>query len=332
MPTKRTIAKTTKTPRLATPRTLERGETIEAIVLARTRRELTRKGLHDAFEPAVRDLLKATCSWKGYELGDYRFLIFETEVARDTLVYVQFWSEPDETVCWEVSSGRWNPPADKWLAGERSKRIEAFGFEIGGRADNYGRELRIDSARAIAQVASTVVDIFYDAFDYRGATPIRARMHFDGRSEVNRTHDALTPQDLAKMFTRARFHVQERWDEDEQGEESPTLRCRTMGTSTVVEFGERVGEENLYRAARLTVNLPPLPEITAEMKKDGVEPDDIPDHLEARIVLSFGGGVTTEWIGERITEWRDMIASHRRELRRQARRALVRTDTAPLVH
>jgi hypothetical protein len=56
-------------------------------------------------------------------IGDHKFVCFSIDVARETRMYVQFWSEPLEPVLWEVSSGKWNRPADKWLAGERSERV-----------------------------------------------------------------------------------------------------------------------------------------------------------------------------------------------------------------
>ena len=74
---------------------------------------------------------------RGCPLSDHRFVVFSIDIAPKVQAYLQFWSEPGEPVKWEVSSGRWSPPADKWLAGERSRRIAGFGFEIGGQAENF---------------------------------------------------------------------------------------------------------------------------------------------------------------------------------------------------
>ena len=46
-----------------------------------------------------------------------------------------------------------DPPADNWLGGERSQRIEALGFVIGGEAENFQREVRIESGGDIARIA-----------------------------------------------------------------------------------------------------------------------------------------------------------------------------------
>jgi hypothetical protein len=81
-------------------------------------------------------------------------VIFSIEVAPETEVYVQFWSEPLEPVLWEVSSGKRSPPADEWLAGERAARIEALGFTVGGDAENYRRTVDITTAADVAAVPS----------------------------------------------------------------------------------------------------------------------------------------------------------------------------------
>ena len=81
---------------------------------------MSRRELHVALEAIVRPWIRAACSWDSLAIGDYRFVIFSMEVAPETGVYVQFWSEPMEPVVWEVSSGKWNPPADEWLAATRA--------------------------------------------------------------------------------------------------------------------------------------------------------------------------------------------------------------------
>ena len=166
----------------APPLSIDRDEKLERVIFRGTRKPMTRRDLHVALEPIVRKWIRAACTWNSLAVGDYRFLIFEMEVAPETLLYVQFWSEPMEPVLWEVSSGRWNPPADEWLAGERAERIEALGFAIGGNAENYHRTVDISTPADAAAVAKQVVRIFYEGFDYRGAQPIVARVVHDGRS------------------------------------------------------------------------------------------------------------------------------------------------------
>jgi hypothetical protein len=127
----------------------------------------------------VESWIAATCRWIGqHTRREHRFVIFSIDVARRTQVYIQLWSQPGDPVLCEVSSGRWNPPADRWLAGARSKRIADHGFSIGGEAENFQREFRVRTARQARALAGTIVDVMYDGFDYRGAIPIQ--VHYAG--------------------------------------------------------------------------------------------------------------------------------------------------------
>jgi hypothetical protein len=218
-----------------------------------------------------------------------------------------------------VSSGRANPPADEWLAGERAQRIEALGFAIDGQAENYRREVRLASPADFAQVAAAVADVFYDGFDYRGATAIRASLHVGGRSQTRRTLDAVTPQDLGKLLARARFRVKEVHEPEDGSDEHTLLRCRYGQTWTSVSFGHRVDDQNLFRAARLTCALDPLPDLQPSLFDDDAAcaDDGGPPGLHASLVLSLSGGVTVDWIMARLFEWREVLDGHRREMRRQ---------------
>jgi hypothetical protein len=126
-----------------------------------------------------------------------------------------------EPVVWEVSSGRWNPPADEWLAGDSASRIEAPGFATGGNAENYHRTVGITTPADAAAVAKQVVRIFYDGFDYRGAQPVVARLAHEGRSETKATYDAFTPEDVARVFAglgyaRVRFEAEVELPDEER--------------------------------------------------------------------------------------------------------------------
>ena len=164
---------------------------------------MSRQELHLALDRVVRAWVAAACVWKeGWSLGDHRFVVFSIEVAPKTEVYVQLWSEPLEPVSWEVSSGRWNPPADEWLAGGRSDRIAAFGFDIGGRAENFSREVPIRSRADLTSVSRTIVDILYAGFDYRGKSELKARISYQTRATLRPVLGAFTPEDVTKVFAQ----------------------------------------------------------------------------------------------------------------------------------
>lgn len=303
------------------PVIIARGEEIERVIFKGSRKPLDRRELHVTLEPILRAWIRAACTWDMPAIGDYRFVVFEIEVSPETLVYVQFWSEPMEPVLWEVSSGRWNPPADEWLAGERAQRIEALGFTIGGQAENYHREIEVATAADIATVAKEVVKIFYAGFDYRGAQPIVAKLVWEGRSESNETYDAFTPDDVGKVFAGLGYRVREPLVNEAEEEPLPMLDCRKRGISTIVQFGDQVGDENLYARVRLQADVDLPEEERQRLKMAPDAPENGEPVLTVSVVHPFSGGVTLQWLIERIREWDAMLAEHRRAARRGRRRA-----------
>jgi hypothetical protein len=303
---------------------IARGETLERVLFRGSRTPMDRRELHVALEPIVRAWLDAACTWDNPAIGDYRFVIFSLEVAPDVVVYVQFWSEPFEPVLWEVSSGRPNPPADEWLAGERARRIEAMGFTIGGESENYQKEVAAETAADLAALSKAVVRIFSTAFDYRGTRPISVRLTYEGRSETRPTYDGFSPEDVSKVFAGLRFRVEEPADAD-SGEPAAVIRCRKRGLYTLVEFDERVKDENLYRRVRFSADVPLPEEERARLKRAQGAPPEAEATLTLRVVLPFGGGVTLDWLVQRIQEWEAVLMEHRRTARRAER------ERAPLV-
>jgi hypothetical protein len=84
-----------------------------------------------------------------------------------------------------------------------------------------------------------------------------------------------------------------------------------------------VGDENLFRRIRLSADLE-LPE--AERRQAGEVPEGAEPVATVSVVHAFGGGVTVEWLVERMREWDEVLAAHRRELRQ---RRTAKTITAP---
>lgn len=311
------------------PITVGRGESIDRVIFKGSPKAMSRRELHVALEPIFRPWIRAVSTWDPGAIGDYRFLVLDMQVAPETFVYVQFWSEPLEPVIWEVSSGRANPPTDEWLAGESAARIEALGFTIGGRAGKYRRTVGISSAAEVGAIAKAVVNVFLDGFEYRGSAPIRAELTGGGRAQIHETLDAFTPEDVSKVFAGLGFRVEkpvERADDEGEGG-PPVIRCRKRGTDTIVAFEERVGEENLYRRVQFTADLP-LPQ---EERRKLLAAPDAPADAEPIAVVSvvhpFGGGVTVNWLIERITEWETVLAEHRRLVRRSSTTAFAAPES-----
>jgi hypothetical protein len=301
---------------------IERGQQLQDVIFKARRRPMSREALHAELTPIVAAWIRATCLWEAETvIGDHRFVVFAIDVAPDTQVYIQFWSEPLEPVDWEVSSGRSNPRADEWLAGERSRRIEAFGFEIGGNAGNYYRDVTIRTESDVATVARRVVDVMFSAFDYRGLQPITAHLLYDTRAEPDFTYSSFTPEDLSKIFRACGFRVAAVDD----GEDAPVLRAVRRGIETRVVCVDRVRDERLYQRVMLTSDVEAAP-AAAEGALDAMAQatGGLPDSMQLGTTLIFEGGVTIGWVVRRLHEWNEMTRSCRQNARRRRGRRAAR--------
>ena len=303
---------------------------VEETLFAGGRSTFTREALHRRLDDAVGRWVAATCLWdREFVLGDYRFVVFAIDVAPRTQVYVQLWSEPLEPVLCEVSSGRWNPPADKWLAGDRAAHIEAFGFAIGGQAENFQREFSVKSAADVRRLARVIVDIMYAGFDYRGLAPVEAHICYESRATPRPVLDALTPEDLAKVFAAHGYALRSQTDEEDR----PVITLMTRGVLTTVAFGDRAPDEPLFRTAVVSCEVPPSDEEAIEMRQllERLGPGMQVSRAPREILLQFDGGVTPEWLSRRVALWTAMIVQDQQQ-RRRARRMRMTATPGGNVH
>jgi len=170
---------------------------LEARCLARLARLLERAAIRRDEDHGRR--------WKP---GDFDILIVETTVAPDAVLYVQFWSEPGQPTLWEVSSGTPNPGARRFITARSRRIIGEMGFAIGGKAGNFRKEVLVRNSGDALAVARDVLRVFHDAFRYRGATPLVARVVEAERSGRAVVHDRFTPEDIVNIL-RHRGYVTE---------------------------------------------------------------------------------------------------------------------------
>jgi hypothetical protein len=131
-----------------------------------------------------------------------------------------------------------------------------------------------------------------------------------------------------KVFAILGFRVEEAVD-DEGEDPPPVIRCRKRGAYTLVKFEERVDDDNLFRRLRFSANLE-LPEEERRRMKDRADaPEGAEPVATVSVVHSFGGGVSLEWLMERIREWDEVLAENRQEVRRAVKAA---ADNRPTVH
>ena len=138
-------------------------------------------GIFAACEKQLLSHLKAVCLWpqqdrnQNWRVGDYSYYILEFTPKPKTIVYVQFWSQPDDDdgVLFEVSSGAMNPPADKFVDTERQERLRDHGFEIAGNAGNFRKAIKIENAREVRAAAREAIALLTKVLGYDGTLELR---------------------------------------------------------------------------------------------------------------------------------------------------------------
>ena len=139
-------------------------------------------------ERALQAHLKSVCLWPErqrdatWRLGDYAYYVLDFSPVPGTEVYVQFWSEPDEDgVIFEVSSGAWNPPADKYVDPEKQELLRDHGFELGGKASNFEKVIAVSTAKDIRALAREAVTILCEVLGYDGPKKLTYGLHLGTR-------------------------------------------------------------------------------------------------------------------------------------------------------
>src|SRR4029450_2931922 len=79
------------------------------------------------------------------------------------------------------------------------RTMKAIGFTLDSRSGHYRRELRARSIRDIERIALLVLDIFHDAFNYRGVAPLNIEVVFGGHASEAFVYSSFTPQEIADV-------------------------------------------------------------------------------------------------------------------------------------
>jgi hypothetical protein len=183
-----------------------RQEKFERVLLAGGREQLTLAQIEKRCLARLARLVADTALWpsdgyrESWRVGDFNILIVETTVAPNAELYVQFWSEPNGPVDWEVSSGNWNPGARKYITKRTRARLGEMGFEIGGRTANFRKQATVANRGDATAVAREVLRVFHDALGYRGATPLVARFTRVERCGRAVVHTRFTETDVATLL------------------------------------------------------------------------------------------------------------------------------------
>jgi hypothetical protein len=261
--------------------------------------------------PTLATRLWTTCCWSrsmsdGWKIGDFRFLILTTSPDNETQIYIRFWSEPQELVAEEVSSGEWAPGTLKYVGKRQRDFLKSLGFDVGGPASNFRKEVDISTAARAETVAREVLRILYEGFEYRGQWPIDLHLERGERAEQTYTHDAVTPEDFAKLAHAAGFHAAVQPPNGPAGVRFVILRRNRR--SGVAILDGRVPDNDVYTLITLRAKLSEavsdevLQRLNARMHflrirrvEGGVATAEMP--------LSLLGGVTAHWMTLALNQW-----------------------------
>jgi hypothetical protein len=298
--------------------------------------------LCDALLPSVAAHIWRACCWPdrmkdGWKIGDHCFVVFSLTPERNTELYVQFWSEPQEPVLVEVCSGEWSPGSVKYVQARQRALLASLGYEIGGEAKNLRRLVRINSVADAEAAAREMLRIFYDALGYRGQWALDVRLERGERAEAGYMYTAVTPEDLAKLAAARGYTAAVGTDDD--GE--PIVVLRRGRTRFAGLFGA-AHSEALHDIVILDVSLPSPKEMTAAAltRLAGELPGVVVRAggsmtVRLSMLLRLGGGVTAEWIAQSLDHWAIAVAKCRRLLlatSRENRRPLARPRSRAAVN
>jgi hypothetical protein len=130
------------------------------VLLRPSPKDRPRAALRGALLPRLREVLASVCLWAADSaIGDHAFCVLSYNPRRNVQVYLQLWSEPDDVVMWEVSSGNWHEPTKAYMRDARSDAVRRTGFRIGGRARNFQRQLQVETPEHVDALAEAVVDL-----------------------------------------------------------------------------------------------------------------------------------------------------------------------------
>ena len=209
--------------------------------------------LEDVCLAALTARIWETCCWPDapgrWTIGDYRFAIIEFEPAPDAPLYVQLWSESQESVLIEVSSGHSTPGSLKYVWRAQRKLLEQRGFMVGGAPRNFQKETVVDSPDGAEVLASETLAILFDIFGYRGEQPLTMTLRRGSRSEQRPVHASLTPEDFVKIAERHGFRVSlitgdsdfrsSRWKKDRSRRSRFSVRRSSAAISLAHSCSER---------------------------------------------------------------------------------------------
>jgi hypothetical protein len=285
----------------------------------------TLDALCDKLLPTVAARIWSTCCWSdrmgsGWKIGDYSFLVISIAPELGTELYLQFWSEPKEQVLFEVSSGEWSPPSIKYVQKRQREVLRSFGFEQGGRANNFQKVVGISNVGEAEDAAREVLRILFECFEFRGQWPLEFKGTRNGRAEHAPVHVSVTPDDVAKLLAEEGHSASVT-----TADGGPLVVLERKGRRFTARFDGKVADNNLYTVVLLDTLVTAVatdavlielnarfPGITVQMYGDR--------SVRLSMPLFISGGVTQRWILGAVHYWWANVGRCARLLKREMKR------------
>ena len=266
--------------------------------------------------PAITNHLERACWWpkeekgSGWQLGDFSFYILEFAVADGVKLFAQVWSEPDESICFEVASGAWDPPAEQFVTDSVKEALLNRGFEPGGRAGNFRKFVSLKRKDDCRRLARELIGVVTECLGYDARSPLAYKLHLGQRTRAAQVFDSLTFDDFGRLLQSCGFPI-------EPIEESHRTAYRTTVAPYFVaglkgESEKRPGEFDgfvlsLYVSLAPAVLMAVEEELRSELPFARVSIDDDGDLAVSQPVI-VRGGVTETHLRHLLGFWRSAIA------------------------
>ena len=276
--------------------------------------------------PAITNHLERACWWpkeekgSGWQLGDFSFYILEFAVADGVKLFAQVWSEPDESICFEVASGAWDPPAEQFVTDSVKEALLNRGFEPGGQAGNFRKFVSLKRKDDCRRLARELIGVVTECLGYDARSPLAYKLHLGQRTRAAQVFDSLTYDDFGHLLQSCGFSI-------EPIEEGHRTAYRTtvapyFVAGLKVESEKRPGEFDgfvlsLYVSLAPAVLMAVEEELHSELPFARVAIDDDGDLAVSQPVI-VRGGVTETHLRHMLGFWRSAIARVEKAIEKHA--------------
>ena len=278
------------------------------------------KALFAACEKTLIAHLKAVCLWplrernETWRVGDYSYYILEFSPTPKTLVYVQFWSQPEDSdgVLFEACSGALNKEAAQHVDTERQELLRDHGFEIGGAAGNFHKAIKIENARDVRAAAREAMALLCKVLGYDGRQELRFNLSLETSSVLRHVYEDIESGDFVRLLLEWGYAAELQTREDGV----PVILSRTDHGPFAIALLD-VTEKAQYQSATLRVfrkledpsQAPAAANaINRKFRLLQASVDEDGD-LVIESHLTLIGGVTAEHMRLRLEVWRGMLRS-----------------------